>query len=135
MTTTDTASMILGILFLAFLHLIIPMIVALIGKPMNKIFIWLIAFESCVLGFVFIAFLSEPFRGLAGIFLSVIWTPISYLILSAKCSKNSKREVRVPLKRADKDIKNKLEEIEEDGEDKTEYIKRLIREDMKREQV
>lgn len=42
-------------------------------------------------------------------------------------------ELRVPLFPTDEDIKKHLAEIQERGESKAEYVRRLIREDMKKE--
>ena len=41
-------------------------------------------------------------------------------------------ELRVPLFPTDEDIKAKLNEIQERGESKAEYVRRLIREDMQK---
>lgn len=41
-------------------------------------------------------------------------------------------ELRVPLYPTDEDIKAKLRELEERGESRAEYVRKLIREDMKR---
>lgn len=41
-------------------------------------------------------------------------------------------ELRVPLFPTDEDIKARLEEIQAQGEGKAAYVRRLIREDMKK---
>ncbi len=130
---------ILGFFVSGCFFLMLPVCIALVGKTMRKIFLWLIAIAGGLLGFVALVFYAGMWGNTSVIvtyfFDAILFTPIGYLILSAKCSKYNKRTLRVPLKRADKDIKNKLTEIEENGKDTTEYIKSLIREDMKREQV
>ena len=42
-------------------------------------------------------------------------------------------ELRVPLFPTDEDIKARLEEIQKRGEGKAAYVRRLIREDIKKE--
>lgn len=122
---------IIGLLFISFIHLIIPICFARSKKTFKRGTLWLIALMGGMVGFI-VCTISEEFRGLLGVLQSAFWTVIGYFILSAKCSKNN---LRVPLKRADKDIKNRLAEIQKSGEDKNEYIKRLIREDIEREQT
>jgi hypothetical protein len=77
--------LILGILTIGFLHLIIPVCVAISRKPLKKSGLWLIAAIGGLVGFVICAILQEEFRGVAGLIQSAFWTLISFFILKKRC--------------------------------------------------
>ena len=109
-------------------HLIIPIIVVKRRLTYQDKTLWLIALAGGLLGYVVMALLAQMVT-LQGVYLSAMFTLIGYLILDKHCSS----KITVVLYFTDLDIKEKLRERREQGELSTPYIKRLIREDMKRE--
>ena len=77
--------LLIGLLFISFVHLIVPICVAAVGKPHKKSSLWWIAIAGGLIGFVVCALMQEEFRGLAGIIQSTFWTIISFFILKKRC--------------------------------------------------
>ena len=77
--------LLIGLLFISFIHLIIPICVAVGGKQRKKSSLWWISIAGGLLGFIVCALMQEEFRGLAGIIQSAFWTIISFLILKKRC--------------------------------------------------
>lgn len=76
----------LGLIIIAFMHLIIPICVAKSKKPYSKKILWLIAIGSGVLGYIMITVVFPTFDFLSGAVLSGIFTVIAYFILKKYCS-------------------------------------------------
>lgn len=77
--------LIIGLLFIAFIHLIIPICVAKSGKPLKKSTMWLIAAIGGLVGFLVCGLMQVPFRGILGLLQSAFWTVISFFILKKRC--------------------------------------------------
>lgn len=75
----------IGLLFISFLHLIVPICFAAGGKKRKKSTLWLIAIAGGLVGFVVCFIMQEQFRGLAGFIQSAFWTVIAYFILKKRC--------------------------------------------------
>lgn len=77
--------LLIGLLAIAFLHLIVPICFAAGGKKRKKSALWLIAIIGGLIGFVVCFIMQEQFRGLLGIIQSAFWTVIAYFILKKRC--------------------------------------------------
>ena len=118
-----------GLAFYAIVHLTIPIIIAIRHKTYPIKTLWLIALASSLFGYVVMALVSQEVT-LAGSYLSGLFAVISYCILDKYCSP----QIRIELfHSADADIREKLKSRREQGELTSTYIKRLIREDIKRD--
>ena len=120
---------ILGLAFYVIVHLIIPIIVVKRRLTYQDKTLWRIAIVSGLFGFTVSSIIANDWFSLAGILLSSLLTFIDYHILEKHCSS----KITIVLYFTDFDIKEKLKERREQGELSTPYIKRLIREDMKRD--
>ena len=77
--------LLIGLLFISFIHLIVPICFAVGGKSRKKSTLWLIAITGGLIGFIVCFIMQEEFRGLAGIIQSAFWTVIAYFILKKRC--------------------------------------------------
>lgn len=77
---------IIGLLVVAFLHLIIAICVAKSKKTYPKTILWLIAIGSSLLGYIMITVILPAFDWFTGIVVSGIFIVINYFILKKKCS-------------------------------------------------
>ncbi len=77
--------LLIGWLFISFIHLIIPICFATGGKKRKKSTLWVIAIAGGLVGFVVCFIMQEEFRGMAGVIQSAFWTVIAYLILKKRC--------------------------------------------------
>ncbi len=77
--------LILGLLFVSFMHLIVPICVAISERPLKKSGLWLVALVGGLIGFVVCAIMQEEFRGMTGVVQSAFWTVISFFILKKRC--------------------------------------------------
>ena len=119
----------LGLAIYTVAHLIAPIIIVKRHKTYPNKTLWIIAVASGLFGFTVSSILSNDFFSLAGIFLSSLFTLISYMILDKHCS----TQIRIDLfHSADADIREKLKSRRAQGELTSTYIKRLIREDMQK---
>lgn len=75
---------IIGLLFDAFFHLIVPICFAVQGKQRKTSQIWLIALAGALLGYV-ACLLMGVFEGATAFVNSAIFVPIGFLILYVKC--------------------------------------------------
>ena len=83
----------IGLAFVTFIHLIIPISVAKSKKTFTKkSTLWLIASAGGLLGFIICAIMVAVFRGPTGIIQSAFWTIINYFILKKKCYEKKKED-------------------------------------------
>ncbi|MBR0447712.1 MAG: hypothetical protein IIX28_04540 [Clostridia bacterium] len=86
--------LLIGILITAAAHLLVPWIVAAVGKPLKPILMWLFAILGSIVGFVLCNLLDGEgrFFNVFGLLYSAALAVIGFFIIRRKCKRHTNND-------------------------------------------